>query len=198
MFLLPLLQARSVRRRVYRILSFLSPSYILSLIPPSVTSRLGLTSPLKSSTSTTKKHGKFWSLAADECAICAENASFNLNVSEPANMFSSLVPQTPPNPNGSDNAPLAHPINIPYVASCGDIYCYSCIAERLIRAADDLEKGHGWECLRCGEEVISADRYEVEITEVENGSDYEFSSDLDATDMSGSMGSYSESGFSDY
>lgn len=59
---------------------------------------------------------------------------------------------------------------------------------------------HGWECLRCTEEVTSANRYEVEITGLESGSDYEFSSDidLDTTDISGSMGSYSESGLSDY
>lgn len=101
---------------------------------------------------------------------------------------------------GSEQEPPAYPINIPYVASCGDIYCYSCIAERLMRTADDLDQQRGWECLRCGEEVTGADRYEVEVTEPESGSDYEFSSDvdLDATDMSGSMGSYSESGLSDY
>jgi peroxin-2 len=69
-----------------------------------------------------------------------------------------------------------------------------------MRAADDLDQQHGWECLRCGEEVTSANRYEVEITEVDSGSEYEFSSDIDigATDMSGSIRSYSDSGFSDH
>jgi peroxin-2 len=114
-------------------------------------------------------------------------------------MFTTLVPQGSSNPEGSEDEPPQYPINLPYVASCGDIYCYSCIAERLMRTADEMDNEHGWECLRCAEEVTSADRYEVEVTELESGSDYEFSSDidLDVTDMSRSTGSYSESGLSD-
>ncbi|KAJ3573346.1 hypothetical protein NP233_g2484 [Leucocoprinus birnbaumii] len=199
LFLLPLLHARSVRRRVYKFLSYINPSNLAALISTSITTPLGLSSSQKSSAISSKKRGKFWSLPVDQCAICAENASFSLNVSEPTNMFTALVPQPSSSIDGSDQEPPAHPINIPYVASCGDIYCYSCIAERLMRTADDLDSEHGWECLRCLEEVTAADRYEVEVQEVESGSDYEFSSDidLDATDMSGSMGSYSGSGISD-
>ncbi|KXN86408.1 Peroxisome biogenesis factor 2 [Leucoagaricus sp. SymC.cos] len=198
LFLLPILHVRSVRRRLYTLLSYLSPSNIISIIPSPVTNRLGLMNSLKPSSSTNKRRGKYRSLPADQCAICAENASFGLNMSEPMNIFTTIAPQTSSATGSGDELP-AYPINIPYVASCGDIYCYSCIAERLMRTANDLDKEHGWECLRCTEEVTSADRYEVEITGVGSGSDYEFSSDieLDATDMSGSIGSYTESALSD-
>ncbi len=69
-----------------------------------------------------------------------------------------------------------------------------------MRTVDDLDKEHGWECLRCCEEITSAERYGVDVPEPESGSDYAFSSDLDfdATDMSGSIGSYSGSGLSNY
>lgn len=68
-----------------------------------------------------------------------------------------------------------------------------------MRTVDDIDEGSTWECLRCGEEVKEAHRYTVEFVESElSESDYEFSSDLDiGTDLSGSMGSYSESGFSE-
>jgi len=71
-----------------------------------------------------------------------------------------------------------------------------------MRAAAE-EEGQKWECLRCGQRVESADRLVVEVdsagSEV-SGSDYDFSSDMDGTDMSSSivsMGSYSESGLSE-
>jgi len=72
-----------------------------------------------------------------------------------------------------------------------------------MRIADDGEDDEGWECLRCTQRVAEANRYVPEIIGSEwsgSGSEYEFSSDLDITDasLSGSMGSYSESGFSDY
>jgi len=75
----------------------------------------------------------------------------------------------------------------------------------MMRAADD-DEGQKWECLRCGQRVASADRLVMEIdsggSEVSGsaGSDYDFSSDMDVTDMSGSilsMGTYSESGLSE-
>lgn len=68
-----------------------------------------------------------------------------------------------------------------------------------MRSAD--EDGEGWECLRCGERVKGAERFVAEMGSERSGSgsEYEFSSDMDmdVTDMSGSMGSYSESGLSD-
>ena len=197
-FLLPLLHGRSARRRLNKLFSYLNPSKLVSFIPTA--NRLRPSSLQNSSLSSAKRRGKFWSLPVDQCAICAENASFSFNVSESASMFTTLAPHASFAAEDPEREPPAYPINIPYIASCGDSYCYTCLTERLMRIAHDVGEEHGWECLRCTEEVTSANRYEVEITGLESGSDYEFSSDidLDTTDISGSMGSYSESGLSDY
>jgi peroxin-2 len=77
----------------------------------------------------------------------------------------------------------------------------------MMRNADD---GEGWwECLRCCEGVQNAERWEPQVAPSElSGSDgyndeYEFSSDLDVSEVStgteGSLGSYShsEGGLSD-
>jgi len=63
-----------------------------------------------------------------------------------------------------------------------------------MQVADAVEDQAGWECLRCRGYVTGAERYTVEVEAGSDvtGSDYEFSSD-----MSTSMGSYSESGWSD-
>jgi hypothetical protein len=69
-----------------------------------------------------------------------------------------------------------------------------------MHATDEGENDVGWECLRCGKRVKGAERYVVEVdTSERSGSEYEFSSDLDldVTDNSASVGSYSESGLSD-
>ena len=52
-----------------------------------------------------------------------------------------------------------YPITTPYSASCGHVYCYYCISERLIQATDDGEDG--WECLRCKESVQRCDRVDA-------------------------------------
>jgi len=144
-----------------------------------------------------RKSGKIWSLPEDQCAICVENAKFN--ISEPSNLFTSLGIDSASADVTSTLDPPAYPIYNPYQTSCGHIYCYHCVAERIIRNADDVEGETGWECLRCGEKVQEAHRFTGDIIESERSeSDYEFSSDLDiGTDLSGSMGSYSESGFSE-
>ncbi|KAJ7068411.1 Pex12 amino terminal region-domain-containing protein [Mycena amicta] len=180
LFLLPLISARSVRRRLGRV-----KSAFMSTFPRA-----------HGDAKSQVTRGKYWSLPHNQCAICAENASFNLNLAEPTNALTSLT--TSINPPEEGEPPL-YPIYTPYIASCGDVFCYHCIAERMMRAADE-EHGHKWECLRCGQSVESADRLTVESTGSEiSGSDYEFSSG-DITDLSGSMvsmGSYSESGLSE-
>ncbi|KAF7355442.1 hypothetical protein MSAN_01461000 [Mycena sanguinolenta] len=202
LFLLPLINARSIRRRLARVASQLTPTSISSLFFP----------PRPNDGKPTPR-GKYWSLPQDQCAICAENASFSLNPSEPTNAFTTLaapsLTQTSPASTtpGSDTEPPLYPIHTPYAASCGDVYCYHCIAERMMRATDE-EGGQRWECLRCGQRIDSADRLVAEVSSAGSelsGSDYDFSSDLDVTDLSGSMvsmgsvsiGSYSESGRSE-
>lgn len=70
----------------------------------------------------------------------------------------------------------------------------------MMRSADETHDEQGWECLRCTQIVQGAERYVVEVatgsagSEV-SGSDYDFSTDMDFTDIS--VGSYSESGLSD-
>ncbi|RDB22809.1 Peroxisome biogenesis factor 2 [Hypsizygus marmoreus] len=192
LFLLPLLSARKLRRRMTRIANYISPSNILT----SLVAKNSVTGFPGSKQQTSQTRGKYWSLPQDQCAICAENASFNLNLSDPSNAFSiagaAVSPEDPS--TGSDHEPPAFPIYNPYIASCGDIYCYHCIAERMMQAADSGEDDLGWECLRCRSEVRGAERYTVELGSDISGSDYEFSSDI-----SGSMGSYSytESAWSD-
>lgn len=202
LFLLPLIDAKTVRKRVYRLTSWLSPHSVLALLPEKPLATLGIT--LRQQTpGPSKKLGKYASLPESQCAICAENASFNLNPSDPSNAFTALAatPLQSENPD-SDDVSL-YPIHIPYITNCGHIYCYHCVAERMIQAADGEDSEEGWECLRCAEEVKTADRYSVEVPEGPgsddlDGSEYEFSSDLDMyTDMSGSMGSYTESALSD-
>ncbi|KAG6869312.1 hypothetical protein C0993_000065 [Termitomyces sp. T159_Od127] len=140
------------------------------------------------------QRGKYWSLPQDQCAICVENASLNLNPSNSTNAFTALVTTSNDGSStGFDSEPPAFPIYNPYLASCGDVYCYHCIAERLIQTADSGEDELGWNCLRCNAYVKSADRYNVEIGSDVTGSDFEFTS----ISGSASMGSNSESGWSD-
>lgn len=142
---------------------------------------------------TEARRGTFWSLSRDQCAICAENASFSGNLSGHGNTFASLssAPQRQPSLTSQDSLPSeppTYPLNIPYTASCGDTYCYYCISERMIRATEDGESK--WECLRCGEFVTSAERPTVDIGGNET-SEYDFSDEeFESTSLSGSMGSY--------
>jgi peroxin-2 len=113
----------------------------------------------------TPRHGKYWSLPKDQCAICAENASFDLGL-EPPNPFSIQSNPTPGDgllpshgqaqvaAEVDDDVPT-YPIYTPYRASCGDLFCYHCLAERMMRAGEEKEV---WECVRCGEAVRGAER----------------------------------------
>ncbi|KAG6903498.1 hypothetical protein C0995_005521 [Termitomyces sp. Mi166 len=186
LFLLPLINARNLRRRVSRVINYISPLNLLSSLSPKYN--------VSTSKDASQKRGKYWSLPQDQCAICTENASLNLNLSESSNAFTVLA-MTPTEASSmdSDSEPPAFPIYNPYLASCGDIYCYHCIAEQLIQTADSGEDELGWTCLRCNAYVRSADRYVVEMGSDATGSDYEFTS----ISGSASIGSYSESGWSD-
>ncbi|KAK0468178.1 peroxisomal biogenesis factor 2 [Desarmillaria tabescens] len=192
LFLLPLINARKIRRRVNRITASIAS------IPSKLQSVFGKRSdPSSTAPRISQALGKYHSLPEDQCAICAENASFNLNMADSANAFTALAVSQSNSEVASQTEPPAYPLYTPYITSCGHVYCYHCVAERMMRTADDAED-EGWECLRCTEVVHSAERFAVEVDEV-SGSDYDFSSDfdIDTTDLSGSIGSYSESGLSD-
>lgn len=132
----------------------------------------------------TAKQGKYWALSRDQCAICAENASFSLNLSEPENAFTSLsvapIPFTDSTGIGTVSQDLdptsatpVHPINTPYITSCGHIYCYHCLTERMMRTADDGIDEAGWECLRCEEGVKASERWAGDIAQEYDGSDWD-------------------------
>lgn len=178
--MLPLINTRSVQRRVIRLVS--------QLTLPAILSNDSKGAPRRS----LRKHGKYEALPADQCAICAENASYTLNLGYSADALSVVSAADGALETTTDYEVPPFPIYTPYATSCGHVYCYHCIAERMMRTADEgLESG--WECLRCAESVKSADRMEAEGSipaHSDTTSDYEFSSDLDVTDMSGSASSY--------
>ncbi|KAG2156190.1 Pex12 amino terminal region-domain-containing protein [Suillus clintonianus] len=149
LFLLPLVNSRSVARRLTSALSSILPA------------------PSRSQKIRTPKRGKYYALPPDQCAICAENAALNVNLSDAAGALASYTPAFPASSNNDagennieEDGEPPYPITTPYLASCGHIYCYACLAERMLRAADD--GSCGWTCLRCAEEVRSADRYRLE------------------------------------
>ncbi len=141
-----------------------------------------------------RKEGKYLTLPEGHCAICVENAALKSRESEPTYALQSVGFLEPlPEEHSS------YPIYNPYQTSCGHVYCYHCVAEKILQTAIEAETKFSWECLRCGEGVKEVHRYKVEISESETSeSDYDFSSDLDlGTDLSGSVCTYSESDCSD-
>jgi len=188
LFLLPLINTRGLRKRFNRLMYQAKPIVLSSLLSASFKISSG-----DETGDTLPQRGKYWALSEDQCAICAENASYNLNFSDSTNALTSFAAAASNVPSGHDesntNEPPMYPITTPYITSCGHIYCYYCVAERMLRVADDGD-GQGWECLRCNQVVKDADRLEMEI----EGSGEDFSSDYDLSEMSGSVGSgYSES-----
>ncbi|EPS93545.1 hypothetical protein FOMPIDRAFT_1039052 [Fomitopsis schrenkii] len=220
LFLLPLINTRALRRRLINALSSIpSPA---ALLPGPIRSMAGLSvSPDKAEKQI--RRGKYWALAPEQCAICAENASTNL--SDPASAlesraamptYSTAAPTSSDastsaelSASPSDDTPPAYPIHNPYVTSCGHVYCYYCVSEQVMRAAEERTGvgagGRQWECLRCAAGVGGAERLEAraEGPEYESGvedleSSPEFGSeDIDYSEMSGSVGTYSESGLSE-
>lgn len=183
--MLPLFNLRKIRKKISR---FTSQAV-------DVARTHGLLSSEVASEKRRTLRGKYWSLPEDQCAICAENASLTLDISTPANAFVAFATPRPAEPTppqtteGSELEPPPFPIYTPYLTSCGHVYCFHCISERLMHAAEEGAEA-GWDCLRCNETVRSAERFcalDIEVSS-EISSDYEFNSDIDATDMSASVG----------
>jgi peroxin-2 len=76
-----------------------------------------------------------------ECAICLDRTSNSANL---------RVSQDDAN---------RHPIQTPYVTSCGHRYCYFCVSEKILQAA---EEDIYWECLRCSLPVYNILRVQAE------------------------------------
>lgn len=142
LFVLPLINVRSVRKRLRRSAAQLSD------VVTGITQRVAGTYDYASSTTSSKqplKRGRYADFAPDSCAICAEDAE--LKEIAAGSMGLHLDPSMP-----------AHPINVAYRTSCGHDYCYACLTDRMLRASDEGEQG--WECLRCRALVFSSQRVE--------------------------------------
>ncbi|KAI9063169.1 peroxisomal biogenesis factor 2 [Trametes sanguinea] len=213
LFLLPLINTRAIRRQVMSVTSRLT---LASVLPAPLRPLIEASSGQKAAQKT--RRGKYWMLPEEQCAICAENASTNF--ADPANALRSMSAVSPyataaaMGEAGEDDPdqPPQFPIQTPYITSCGHVYCYYCLTERVMRTADERSgvgpKGTQWECLRCSEGVIAADRLEAQaegpdymsgVDEDEEDTmsrmSFEFGSedvDTEFTDMSGSMGSYTD------
>ncbi|KAF7983918.1 hypothetical protein HWV62_18302 [Athelia sp. TMB] len=185
LFLLPLVSARAIRRGLFRFISRVKTSANLSSVKKVITGRDSTAEKVQTAGRAAAKQGKYWALPRDQCAICAENASFSLNLSEPENAFTSLTVAPTRSMEVSDvgisaqeseptssTAPT-HPINTPYITSCGHIYCYHCLTERMMRSADDGVDESGWECLRCEEGVRASERWAGDIAQEYDGSDWD-------------------------
>ncbi|KIY49343.1 hypothetical protein FISHEDRAFT_41257 [Fistulina hepatica ATCC 64428] len=193
MFLLPLLNRRSLQHRLRQAVTEGLSRLLLAF---------RLRNPNNAGVpSQSRKRGRFWALSEDNCAICADNTPSigdRLADSSHTPYTSSTVDQY-----GGESIP-EFPLSVATIASCGHIYCYHCLAEQMMRAADEGLAGRGWECLRCAEYVKSAERFGPQHIEVRDGSerlssDYEFSSDVEAmsdTEKSWSVSSLSGSLYS--
>ncbi|KAF8528820.1 peroxisomal biogenesis factor 2 [Hysterangium stoloniferum] len=167
-FLLPLINTHSLRRRITRAVSDVSLS---DLVPSQAKYLFGLSETLVKGKEA-EQRGKFWSLPEDQCAICAEDAAFSIN--EPGQ--DTYVNLTAVASHSVDaTMPPQYPLNTAYMTSCAHQYCYVCISDRMLRAADEGEAG--WGCLRCRSVVTTADR-------VESGLSVESQSDLDIDQIS--------------
>lgn len=180
LFALPFISRRVVRR--------LATVVSETVLGPCLSLRGILNLPLVwgDQRNTDRKHGKYLAFPESQCALCAENAVLKLHQPE----LGFLEP-----PSDKLEEYPSYPIYNPYQTSCGHVYCYHCLAEKIMQTADEAETKLSWECLRCGVAVKEIHRYIVEVSESEiSESDYDFSSDLDlGTDLSGSVYTYSES-----
>ncbi|ETW83876.1 peroxisomal biogenesis factor 2 Pex2 [Heterobasidion irregulare TC 32-1] len=172
-FLLPILPHRALRRALNTTLTAIAHplTTLPNVLPKRATALLGLATvpDVDPSHRSSPKRGKYWNLPESECAVCTENAALNLDLADPANAIaqvgafasashSTYTPATSSAPEGVQE-PSTHPLNTPYRASCGHTYCYVCIADRMVYAADE---GRGpWECLRCAEPVQGAERLQI-------------------------------------
>lgn len=171
LFLLPIINARAIRRRLARLASYLD---ISAALPARAKSILG-TDILAQAGLTRGKRGRYWYLPPEQCAICAENASYEADASQSMGIpaYSAAAGASVPTSavdlaevhDELDPEPPNFAIYTPYITGCGHVYCYHCITERMMRASDEDPDGLGWECLRCNESVRSADRVEGEVTQ---------------------------------
>ena len=195
LFILPFISRRVTRRLIRLVTSVVSRTILGSLLP--LQGILKLPPTWGDQRKVDRKEGKFLTLSEGHCAICAENAALKSRESEHTHALRSVGFLEPPSDIPEEHS--SYPIYNPYQTSCGHVYCYHCVAEKVLQTAIEAEPKLSWECLRCGEDVKEVHRYKVDISESEiSESDYDFSSDVDlGTDLSVSVCTYSGSDCSD-
>ncbi|KAG8743375.1 peroxisome assembly protein (Peroxin-2) [Ceratobasidium sp. 414] len=152
LFFLPLIDTKSLKRRLTHLTTSLQPHSYFSL-PLFIRPILGLPPALAPSEPTKpERRGPYFALPPSECAICTEDAAPTISHSIAPDSFED-------SPTGEKWIPEkvpTHPLNTPYITSCGHAYCYVCVADRMLRAAED--GGDTWECLRCLASVVRIHR----------------------------------------
>ena len=134
LFLLPLVGISRWRRILSRSLRRLRTAF-LSLLGRHPSSSTGTDED-----DDDKKAGELGFLPERTCAICYRDQ--NPTASSEADVLSASAA------GGGVVGSAATDITNPYSASCGCVYCFACIAQRIAN-----EEGEGWTCLRCGEVV---------------------------------------------
>ena len=166
MFFLPIINTRKLKRSARKVVSKLRE---LPVLPRSLRS--------DDDESGAVSKGKYASLAESQCAICVEDATTLLPIHASTSIH-------------------AHALNTPYITSCGHTYCYTCVADRMLRAGDDGDEY--WECLRCDGWVKYIHRLEERAedgTGTSEGSGYDLDEmSLNSEDTFGTFSS--EGGFS--
>ncbi|QRW02091.1 peroxisomal biogenesis factor 2 [Ceratobasidium sp. AG-Ba] len=164
LFLLPLVNTKSLKRQLTHLTTSLQPTSIS--LPAFVRPLLGLP-PVPTSPQMAKstRQGPYYSLSSSECAICTEDAAPTASHiiapdsserTQDIQAAEKWIPEAAP----------THPLNTPYITSCGHVYCYVCVADRMLRAADD---GDMWECLRCLTPVVRIHRADGDTPEFGEG-----------------------------
>lgn len=123
---------------------------------------------------------KYANLDVSECAICHENNREQKRESTPSQENISSVLQEPSEQHVSatPSGNILHPIISPYITSCGHVYSYLCLLEKLEDYSSSMnlsffqtnpvevienegfeDNGDYWRCLRCNKAVLWCSPY---------------------------------------
>ncbi|XPT04370.1 peroxisome assembly protein (Peroxin-2) [Ascochyta lentis] len=144
LFLLPLVGITRWRRILSRSLRRLRTAFL---------SLLGRSSPSTNeppNEDDEQTAGPLAALPERTCAICFSDQN------PPSTSESDLLVQS--SASGGVIGSASTDITNPYVADCGCVYCFACVAQRIAS-----EEGEGWLCLRCGGEVKTCAAWEGDV-----------------------------------
>jgi peroxin-2 len=171
---LPLIDIRSLRRRIAQLYTTFNPNSLGALLPVPMQKLLSGRGDISTNSSVQVDMGPYHTLPIDQCAICAQAASFDVALlSSNAPIKSSSSDTKPALENDPEAAPPLYPLNTPYTASCGHAYCYICLSTAILRAADD--DGIPWACLRCVKPIQWIERVEAPAQSIGSSSEFEWS-----------------------